>query len=197
MSQYSAIPRNKQEIRQIAQNIRKTLNIPASKAFPIMSFIEYILKLLDDDFTLDIVSDRKLKGAYAKTYPEQHKIVVRETVYNGACNREGFYRIIMAHELGHYILHTNDMICLAKSMYNEKMPKEYNVEWQADIFAYELMMPFDVVKHARNGSEIADICATSITDARKRFDIVQKEVRNRKNTIKKKAKSHSRRFGEH
>lgn len=195
MSQYSAIPRKKQEIRQIVQNIRKTFKISDSKPFPIMCFIERVLRFLDDDFTLEIVPDNQLKGVYAKTYPEYHKIVVRETVYDGACNRNGFYRIIMAHELGHYIMHTSNMLCFAKSIYNEKMPKEYSVEWQADIFAYELMMPFDLVKNAKNYKEIGRKCLIDSSNAKKRLEIIRKEIKNNKNRMKRKTKSHSKRFG--
>lgn len=193
--QYSAIPLRKQEIRNIAKGLREGLRTFNLRPFPIVQILEVGLRVVNDDFLLDIVPDNKLKDVYAKTYPEQHKIVLRQSVYDGACAGDGFYRMVLAHELGHYILHKKQTICYAKSASKERMPKEYSVEWQAEVFAYELMMPFDIVKRVRNGKELARQGGVSIGEANKRISFVKRELKKISNQERKKTKSYKKRFG--
>ncbi len=196
MGQYSAIPRSKDDIRELAVFIRKILGISSYKPFPVMYFMERIILVLHDDFVLDIVPDHYLRRELAKTYPEKHIVMVRQSVYDKACAGDGFSLLVIAHELGHYLMHTNQDICFAKSISRERMPKEYNVEWQAEIFAYELMMPFEHVKKLKTAKAVSRQFGVNAQIAKKRLTFVNKEIKKVADEQKRKTKSYKKRFGQ-
>lgn len=195
MQKYSAIPINRHQIRQYTYQLRKIFGISVDNRFPVVRFIEYVLYIVDEKFKFCVVPDEELEHEYAKTYPLEHKILVRNSIYEQAAAGDGKCILILAHELGHYLLHSELRICFAKSCVRETMPKEYNVEWQADVFAYELMMPFDVVKKAKSDKDISKKYGVDCEDARRQMRLVNKEIQRTKIASKKKAKSHAKRFG--
>lgn len=96
-------------------------------------------------------------------------ILLREDVYEGACNNEGFHRFTVAHELGHVILH-KDQIGFARAF--EHNDKVYcNSEWQANEFAGALLVPENEIisQNLFNPYLIADKYAVSLECAQTRL----------------------------
>ncbi|WP_373840471.1 ImmA/IrrE family metallo-endopeptidase [Glaesserella sp.] len=100
-----------------------------------------------------IVPDEDMRGILGITLPDGN-IVLRQSVYDGACDGNGRDRFTIAHELGHAIMH-KEFIGLARPV--EKNTKIYcNAEWQANEFAGRLLLPDSYIR-LHNKSSVADI----------------------------------------
>ena len=115
------------------------------KYFPIMEFLELVMPKVDPLFHIDPVEDSELPGRAAETFPESHRICVKQSIYNAACEGSYWARFVMAHELGHYILHDAENTAYAFPVPGEKIPSTVNPEKQADAFASELLAPVDLI----------------------------------------------------
>lgn len=71
-------------------------------------------------------------------------------------------RFTIAHEVGHYFMHDERSIVFGKS--NGPMPLYRDSEWQADVFAGELLAPSYLIKGMRI-DEIHKGCAVSMACA--------------------------------
>ena len=109
-------------ICSVAALFRKLYLQNGVKFFPIVEFIETILPSCDPDFTFEIVSDNELPGVYAETIPAQNTIRVRESVYLKACRQDGFCHQVLAHELWHYIAHSDATVSYAYADENTHIP---------------------------------------------------------------------------
>lgn len=105
--------RNRNQIRKDTYQLRKMLNLDQTEFFPIMHVLENILPLIYPDFHIEAVEDNELPGRMAETTPEQWVIRVKQSVYTAACNGDAWARMIMAHELGHFILHSSQNTAFA------------------------------------------------------------------------------------
>ena len=107
---FIANPMSRADIRDIANSIRNRFNITELK-FPLIEFVEFIMpKFIDTQFYLHSVSKNEMPNCYAQAIPDEHEIVIREDVYEGAINNDPRSRFTLAHEIGHYILHRSENI---------------------------------------------------------------------------------------
>lgn len=137
---YSTIasPLSRDTIRKMCNKLREYLDISQDCPFPIVEVIE---SLASDgkDLNYEIIPDSEMKECYAKTLPDKNVILIKESVYEGACSGNTRDRFTLAHELGHLLLHGGDSISFARS--GEKIKAYQNPEWQANTFAAELLVP--------------------------------------------------------
>lgn len=119
----------------------------------------------DPDFYMEILPEAKMGECLGITYPKEHKIVLREDVYKGASSGVGMHRFTLAHEIGHYFLHNDRSVVLARTDPKEHMPAYKDPEWQANCFAGELLMPAKLIK-GMTPSEVANNCEVSLSAAR-------------------------------
>jgi Zn-dependent peptidase ImmA (M78 family) len=98
-------------------------------SFPIVQFLDVLLPKHFPQFVLEILTPTDMGAAHGLTYPDQHVIRVREDVYERAYQGEGRDRMTLAHELGHYILHSG--LGLARMPAHESIPAYQDSEWQA------------------------------------------------------------------
>lgn len=166
MNQLIVQAMSKTDIYEITNSIRKTLkeglNYENPLYFPIVEFIE-ILPFIDTSFSYDYVSDNELPNAYAQYIPLENVMRIRETVYDNAIKNNGRDRFTLAHELGHYILHSDiDSLSFARSL--QKVPAYRDPEWQANTFASMLLMNPQYIKDL-TVPQIAGYCRTSLQAA--------------------------------
>lgn len=135
--------------------MRKTFGYEKDYWFPVMHFIELVLPEVDPDFNLDIVEDSELTGVFAETIPAQHTIRVKRSVYEAACKKNGWARMVMAHELGHLYYHNAATVSYAMHQPGQKLPLEKDPEHQADIFAAELLAPSGIIQHRKMNDSLA------------------------------------------
>ena len=138
--------RNRNQIRKDTYQLRKMLNLDQTEFFPIMHVLENILPLIYPDFHIEAVEDNELPGRMAETTPEQWVIRVKQSVYTAACNGDAWARMIMAHELGHFILHSSQNTAFAYVEKGSRLPPDVDPERQTDIFAAELLIPYHLIK---------------------------------------------------
>lgn len=191
MSGYIVLPRTREEIRKDVYNIRKALGYRDTPFFPIVQFIELILPQIDPKFHLEICGSEQLPGRLAEYCPSEHEMRILESVYDGACADQYWHRMTLAHELGHYFYHSSETFCLAREFSDVKFPKEYNSEFQADVFAAELLMPIECVQYMSGYREIARKCGVSFQAAKRQFNEVQRIKSKKKKPNRNKRSSFS------
>ena len=168
MTSQIAQPLSRNDIRDFTYNLRKAIGVEDKPYFPIMRFLELLLPQLDEKFELQIYSEQEMGDAHGLTYPEQHVIRLRRDVYDGACDGKGRDHFTVAHEVGHYFLHTPARIVLAKLEQGTSVPEYMNPEWQADAFAGELLVAANLMKGVPP-EIIAEQCGVSLSAARYQY----------------------------
>jgi len=138
-------PRSTEKIREAALVFRGNLNIE-SAWFPLVEVIEHVLPRVFDDFILDVRTEREMREIYgvgtaAMTTPAAKRIELREDVYDQLHLHEGRARFTVAHELGHLFLHEGGG--LARTDRVRPMKIYESAEWQADMFAAEMLIPLE------------------------------------------------------
>lgn len=153
---YKSKPRSRNDIRKITDFIRDALDLSNSYEFPVVELLERLSELAGDPgFYMEIVEDYEL-NCYARIFPEEKKIVIRNSVYEGACNDNYRDRFTIAHEIGHYFLHPSSSISFARGQI-----KSYeDPEWQANTFAAELLVPHRLIQKMQP-NEISKKCKVS------------------------------------
>lgn len=138
---YKARPLARKSICELAKEIRHSLNYEKKQYFPIIEFIELILPQIDPLFELEIKPNCEMPDKCGETFPNEHRIVINEIIYEKAIEGDGFARTSCAHEVGHLLTHTGSNVSLCCLMPGERLKPYEDPEWQADVFAGELLAP--------------------------------------------------------
>ncbi len=137
-----AKPTSRVKLRAMAKKLRVLTKTPEDEPFPVVPFLEIVLKAWD--YEMDIVPDEDMKTTYAETIPSLKIFRIRESVYNNAIEGSPRDRFTIAHEIGHLFLHDDVSVSFAR---NEKsIPAYKDPEWQANTFAAELLVPYSQIK---------------------------------------------------
>ena len=70
------------------------------------------------------------------------------------------HRFTLCHEFGHWLLHQPENVSFARG----DIPKYRDPEWQANVFAAELMVPYDLTK-GLTINQIVEECGVSYSCA--------------------------------
>lgn len=127
---------SKYKIEALTLKIRRIFNINGCY-FDIIKFMEVVIPIFDPTFNFEYV-DSLPDNAYAFYDPMNNSIKVLESVYENACNGVGRDRFTIAHEIGHYFLHSEGF-SFARTDGN--VPAYRDPEWQANTFASFLLIP--------------------------------------------------------
>lgn len=165
-------PLRKIAVQRVAQTFRDSVGIAGGKIN-----ICALFELLQDMGFLEfeVVDDTELVGMEAQTKPDDEFIQIRQSVYDLAAKGDGHCRFTLAHELGHLLLHKDQA---AVSYARGEMPKHEiyeDSEWQADVFASELLMDSRLVDPNRSASEVANQFGTSVTAAAMKIREIKKK----------------------
>ena len=131
------------QIREKASAFRKIFGQTENGYVDIVRILE---TLQDYGVEIEIAPVHEMANKHGQTYPAKSKIVIREDVYERACDGHGRDRLTIAHEIGHLILHSTDKISLARVEKEYEVPICCDPEWQANAFAGELLAPFRFIK---------------------------------------------------
>lgn len=160
---YQCSPRSRRQIRALAAQIRKTLNLESQLYFPAETFLEVLHILVGDpEFyfqIIDVENWRNAPDVHAFYDVEQKCIYIREDVYTGASNGCGRDRMTIVHECAHVILLQCSGVTLTRS-FSDNIPAYRDPEWQAKCLAAELMMPYTLIR-GMSAHEIAHQCGVS------------------------------------
>lgn len=161
MNSYKVEAKSRNDLRILAKEIRALLGLSNQIYFPAVELLDVFSEMFDN-FSYEIVSDNKLPSeehAQIHVFEGKGHVVIKESVYERACNGEGRDRMTVVHEESHFIT-----ICVYGFKLKEHSSnaiKAYNdPEWQAKCLAAELMIPYDLTKHM-SPEEIVDKCGVS------------------------------------
>jgi Zn-dependent peptidase ImmA (M78 family) len=163
-------PLSTDRIRKVAHQIRDTFQI-VDGYIPIVLLIELLHQ--QELIEFEIVEQALMPDDYGLTFPKKGKIVIRQDVYDLAVSGDGFGRFTIAHELGHLILHNQEVV-YARNKHGGHHKTFEDSEWQADKFAQELLVD---VRHVSKGDQISDIeCKFGVS--RKAAEVSFKALKN-------------------
>lgn len=132
---------SKKKIERFACKIRGLFNLedPDLKC-NILRILEIDLPKIDPSFSIEIRDKDKMDDCMALYKVNSNKIVIENSVYDGAISGNGRDVFTLAHELGHYFLHPHEVI-LARYESNENIKPYEDPEWQASTFASYFLLP--------------------------------------------------------
>lgn len=140
-------PRKEKEIRAAAEQLRKVLvSDDKIKYLQIESILEYKMPELYPGFRYEIVDPSEMPDREAEMNPTEFCIRIQEPIYRKALEGDGHCRFTIAHELGHFFLHRAQPLAFGRKAENGNIPTYQNSEWQADIFARNLLAPFSMTR---------------------------------------------------
>lgn len=138
---YKAVPTSKKKIEEYANQIRERCGLQNTKCFPIMYFLEIVLARFFPDISLLVVEPEDMPFKEAETVPGQSLIRIRRDIYDEAIEGDGRARFTIAHEVGHFLMHSPDSIVLCRMEAGTIMKTYEDPEWQANTFASYLLAP--------------------------------------------------------
>ncbi len=165
----SAEPLSRLKIRNIAMALRKMFGYGEKPYFPIVQFIEWVMANPDSGMDFEILTKEEMRNTYGTTNTGRNTMAIREDVYEGAVKGKERDRFTLCHEVGHFLLHQPENIVYARG----SVPKFKDPEWQANVFAAELLAPYDLVKNMGT-DEIAEKCGMSRQAAAYRYEECRK-----------------------
>lgn len=173
---YQVPAMSRKQIRSVANNIRKInkeMTGQDAPFFPIIEFLDVTLTKHFDDFVLEVVDQYHMGDAHGMSYPDEHLIQVRSDVYEQACRNHGRDRMTLAHELGHYVLHSN--MGLARMTSAVSIKPYRSSEWQASALAGELLISAEHIGDCGSPSEMALKFGVTIEAAIYQWGVFSKE----------------------
>ncbi len=142
---FCVAPRKENEIRAAAEQFRKILCDHDGICYlDITRLLEFKMPELFPCFRYEIVEPDELPCREAEMNPFEYCIRIQEPVYIKAMNGDGHCRFTIAHEIGHFILHRTQTLAFGRKAENGNIPSYMNSEWQADVFARNLLAPFSM-----------------------------------------------------
>jgi hypothetical protein len=139
-----AKPLSRPNIRRFATDVRGALgyaNLPYIEIEPVLDFV---LPRALPGFAYGVGTMKEMGNNHGLAFPDRSFILLREDVFERACNGEGRDRMTVCHEIGHVLLHAPDRIVMRRA---EGSPKTYcDPEWQAKSFAGELLVAHTMIK---------------------------------------------------
>jgi len=170
---YEVPPRSRLNIRAAAGIVR-TLWPDSGPYLPIVELLEHHASFLGDGqaIVFDYRDRAEMGSNHGLSKPSERLIIIREDVYELACEGDGFSRLTIAHELGHVLLHPD--ATLERRINRGAIPAYRSSEWQANCFAGELLMPAGSVHLCRSIDDVMRIFGVSRQAAIYQFNTVYK-----------------------
>jgi hypothetical protein len=152
---------SEKEVAKRAISYREELGASDDLCVNIIEILEFRIREFLPNFKLMIRRDLELDTT-ASTMFEPPRIFVRETIYDAACEGDFDARRILAHELGHLLLHSNLGGSMQRDIegYSQQFPHLSlleSAEAQADSFARHFLITPHIAYESRD-----DIRALSI-----------------------------------
>ena len=133
--------------------VREAMGFKNEPYIDVEAVLDFILPQALEEFSYDVSPSRKMGENHGLALPDQRSIILREDVFERACDGKGRDRFTVMHELGHVLLHGKDRIVHRRGT---GQPKTYcNPEWQADCFAGELLVAHTLIDGSMTPIQVA------------------------------------------
>ena len=174
MAEYIIEPKSRDNLRELTLILRRFLNLENEKYFPVTELLDVLAEIFDN-FSYEIVKDSELPpGTHAITNTSTGHILIKESIYEGACNGNGRDRMTIAHEVGHYFTICFCGFKFERNFTNKKVDAYRDPEWQAKCFAGELLIPAHLMK-GYSIEEIVKECGVSYDAAKVQYKKINVE----------------------
>lgn len=162
-------PASQKSIRATANSVRKLLRIGDIRA-DMLKIMEFVLPIMIEDYSFEVLEPSEMNYDEARTFPDKYLIQVRSDVYEALCNGDPRAQFTMAHELGHLVMHSGiSELHFARNRVATNHKVFEDSEWQADTFASEFLMPYDLALKCNSVDEIKEMFGVSNLAAEYRF----------------------------
>ena len=146
-------PRTEREIQNVAEQLRKVLTDNSEfKHLDIVRILEHKMPEAFPGFRYEIISPSEMPDREAEMNPFEFCIRIQEPVYRKAMEGDGHCRFTIAHELGHFFLHRTQALAFGRKAKDGNIPTFQNSEWQADVFARNLLAPYSMTRDMDAGA---------------------------------------------
>src|ERR1700689_2784201 len=141
--------KSEESVAQVAYNVRDARGLSGKLTFNVAEFAQVHLP--------QILKRKSLKiEFYDRAFPQDDPAYVSfdpltlhvdREIWTAAKTDEPYARFVVAHEIGHIVLHDNS----AKAFSNDKAAQisfadnGHSAEWQANVFAYHFLLPDSAV----------------------------------------------------
>jgi Zn-dependent peptidase ImmA (M78 family) len=167
-------PLSRQAIWRMVKDIRTRLGVVDQLRFDVVGYLENELQEEYPELVVEIASMAEMGNDNGLTIVSENIIRIREDVYQGACKGYGKDRFTIAHEIGHYLLLKEQVKEIEQSEPLEDVPKYADPEWQADVFAGELLAPSYLID-GMWAVEVQYRCSVSLACAERQLRAVETE----------------------
>lgn len=167
---YKVRPTSRTKIREDAHVVLDVIRGHMKLSSPCLPIVD-VIEMLDaeDIVRMDILESHLMNGKAAELVPshngEPPALNINEDVYEGACDGDNFSRFTLAHELGHYFLHSNQALALTRMQIGPGSASHKafeDSEWQANTFAGELLVDSRLVsQHCDCPEDISEVFGVS------------------------------------
>lgn len=160
MAKFKVESKSRQNLRDLAKEIRQRLGIDDLLYFPADRILD-IIHEIDSEAHFESVEENELKkGDFATTDVISKTIKIREDIYDKACEGDPFARMVIVHEFSHFVTINVYGFELAMSAGKRKIKTYEDPEWQAKCLAGELMMPYEKIQ-GLSVNEIKEKCGVT------------------------------------
>jgi Zn-dependent peptidase ImmA (M78 family)/transcriptional regulator with XRE-family HTH domain len=145
-------------IRDFAIKVRSAFVEADQIEFPIMDILEFRIAMVVEGFYLDIRDKEFMGEEEGRVVAGKNEIILRDDVYEGACDGNGRDRFTACHEFAHFLMHRE----ITMPRMRDDSEKIYcDAEWQADTFAGTLLMSPMHLAQFRDADHAAEQCRMS------------------------------------
>lgn len=175
---FVAKPWSIKSIRVVAKHVRESLNL-TDEDFVDFRYILDLMSILYKDYNFNYIvlpdNNKRFKSnEEAHTDISKGTIYIKESVYKDLENPSSRSHFTIAHEVGHYFFHHLFGPVMSRNIRPDKIYED--PEWQADQFAAELLMPYNLVKNL-GVEEIYRRCNVSFAAAKVRYQKLNKKIK--------------------
>lgn len=145
-------PMTSYDIEKYTTVLRDAFGI-AERNVQMANLIEKVLPEVLPDYDFFVLPDEDMPGLDGITaFGGQKTIILSNSTYVALCAGDPEARHVAAHELGHFVLHSQQNPMLAKRTRNDR---RVDPEWQADRFADLWLVPTEGVRKCRSANHVA------------------------------------------
>lgn len=145
-----------ERIRELAYQLRLVLDLQDARRFPVLNVLERHLDQEMNLIRMEIWRDEDVSPNHAMIFRDDlggDTIVLSESVYEAACSGNSAAIMVVAHELGHWVLHGSIYTYFNSRILDEVYSR---CEREADVFAVELMLPSHMIFLSDRPADLAD-----------------------------------------
>ncbi len=151
-------PLSAKVIRNFADQVRSVFLESDQISLPIIDILEWQMLSIDSSFVFDVHSMDEMGDDEGLVPIGEHRLILRQDVYEGACRGSGRDRFTACHEFGHYLMHRKIKFARAR----DESDKIYcDSEWQADTFASAFLMSPKHASNFRDPTDMVEMCGVS------------------------------------